>query len=68
MDLIISLFQTSLIAGLAFLILQLLIIWFFIRSAIASGVKKGIIAAYEEMQKPKKTIEEETKEEQDGWK
>ena len=68
MNLITTIFQTSIIAGITLIVLQALIIWLFIRSAIASGVKKGILAAHEEIQKPKKTPEQEVKEEFDGWK
>lgn len=56
----------ALIAGLG-----LLCLWFFLRSAITSGVKRGILMAHGEIQRLKKnpplTPEEELEAELKGW-
>lgn len=72
MEFIKTIFTTSILAGITLIALQLFFIWIFLKSAITSGVKKGILKAHEEIQKtkanPPKTNEELLKEEIDGWK
>lgn len=48
-------------------IIELLIIWLFLISAIKIGVKKGIIAAEREKQIYTKTPKEDFEEEMKGW-
>lgn len=51
--------------------LGLLCLWFFLRSAITSGVKRGILLAHAEIQRLKKnpppSPEEQMEEELKGW-
>ncbi len=72
MEILANFFSISIILGLLFSFLSILAIWLFIRSAIKSGVKQGIINAYEEIEFKKKnpvpTQEELFKKEMDNWK
>lgn len=49
-----TLLETSLIIGIFFIVLQLVAIWLFLRSAISSGVSRGILKANEEIERLKK--------------